>query len=206
MTTMTTTKILVLALLQGDILTRAQVGTLVVPINGYVPSTDVSHQMALSRDKTLVERLVNDQKFEHALQVYSQGGYSVSTATVKIKDDGGLSEQIPEGTFMTGTANNGKQVTGMIDRDATKGSTSLDFRYPAIGDENEFYNCNVGGLPDDYVNTDGCLAPHGEIQTEDGKTTFKYEYTVHDDTRNTRHLASLSTRDNKRMRPNEEQP
>lgn len=186
----------------GALTGKAMANTEIVPINGYLPETDVSHQMALSRDKTLMDRLVRDNNFAEAEKVYTQGGLALTKAALFIKD--GLQVDIRQGDKLVGYTVEGKKVTGTASADRNKGDTHIKFVYPAVGDENHFYKCNVGGLPQENVHTAGCLIEHGEIETEDG-TSFAYKYLL---TENTNHLtlASLSTEDNKRMRPSKEEP
>lgn len=179
--------------------------TTIVPINGYMPVTDVSHEMALADDMGEMNQLIFDRNYHVAERVYNKGGNSLSFANLVVKNDQGLPVDIEEGALLEGLTVNGKSVTGRAKQFHAKGSTVLSFVYPFKGDENTVYNCKVGGLSQDSTQKNGCLKAQGDVQTEFGET-IQYEYVVEEDNANGFTLASLSTLDNKRMRPNPEAP
>ena len=184
-------------------------------IRDYTPLTDVSQQMALSLDQSLVSQMFKkldedtfDDIFLAAEQIYMHGGNSIPLADLEIPD--GLPFGIDKGTKFKATAKDGTEFIGKAENSANKGEKSLEFRYPNTKEDGTFYNCKVGGLPSDEVVEDGCLPDTGELQVmESGEHSDKkisYQYVIRFGNINGRSLASLSTQDNKRMRPEKDKP
>lgn len=184
-------------------------------IRDYTPLTDVSQQMALSLDLSLVSQMFKkldedtfDDIFLAAEQIYMHGGNSIPLADLEIPD--GLPFGIDKGTKFKATAKDGTEFIGKAENSANKGAKSLKFRYPNTKEDGTLYNCRVGGLPSDKVVKDGCLPDSGELKvTESGEHSDKkipYQYVIRFGNINGRSLASLSTEDNKRMRPEKDKP
>jgi hypothetical protein len=99
-----------------------------------------------------------DAGFTNAANIYRSGGHSKSYSTLQLLST--LTETIPEGTQITGSNDSGDVVTGEAYEEALSGTNILKFRY-AVGSSQENYSqCQVGGLQE--TNTAGCMLtdPH----------------------------------------------
>ena len=93
-----------------------------------------------------------DAGFAVAQSVYTKGGHSKSFAVLQLKT--ALTQQISEGTTITGANEAGDVVTGVAYTDADTGATEIQFRYDVSSDQETYSTCQVGGLP--TPNTVGC--------------------------------------------------
>ena len=144
------------------------------PILGYELGPDVEDVMNLSRDLEAINKILENprdqEQFDKAFNVYTHGGYSKTEAFLKL--DEVLPWDIPLGTIIRGQAKNGEWVTLANKRDEFSGSALLEVVYEEIEAV-----CNVGGLPDDMIQSEGCLVSPGflRVGNEDKLIGFQYD-------------------------------
>ena len=138
--------------------------------------------------------------FDKGMKLYTHGGYSKPVANLKILPDG-LPADIRKHDEFKAVSQDGTHFVGRALKDFKKGESNFQFLYPG-----DYYACQVGGLPEKEMFLDGCLPSKGKITMVEDGTNLAYEYDVLSHNYNARTLASLSTQDNKRMRPEETKP
>jgi hypothetical protein len=93
-----------------------------------------------------------DAGFRNAANIYTNGGHSKSYAVLQLTSS--LTETIQEGTLIQGSNDAGDVVTGEAYEDALSGTKTLKFRYVVGSSQENYSECQVGGLQD--TNTAGC--------------------------------------------------
>lgn len=140
----------------------------------YEPLSSVTDHNAIDLDQEAMEiqlSLANEDSFNAALRIYTEGAYSKSVAEVTLATP--LPSDVEKGTLIMGKGADGNQVAGKAYEDNAAGSTSIVFQYKVAETQKNYVNCQVGAST--TPNTAGCLAPTGSI-TIDSKNDISYSY------------------------------
>uniref|UniRef100_A0A7S3P8S0 Uncharacterized protein n=1 Tax=Amphora coffeiformis TaxID=265554 RepID=A0A7S3P8S0_9STRA len=129
--------------------------------------------MALSRDLEAIEQILakkgGGEPLKTAYSVYALGGYSETYATLELTSP--IEWDVPSGATLHAQARNGKMVKVTAYGSMPKGETYFKVRY-----SEEEANCDVGGLPDDMIETDGCLVSPGFLRVENYEKELEFSY------------------------------
>ena len=115
--------------------------------------------------------LGNEDSYDQALRLYTEGAYSKSVAEVTLTSP--LPTDVEKGTTIMGVGADGNQVAGKAYEDNAAGATSLIIQYQTSDSQKNYVNCQVGAST--TPNTDGCFAASGSVSI-DGKTDVAYTY------------------------------
>ena len=119
-------------------------------------------QNAIDLDQQALEAqlsLGTDATYAVARQIYEQGAFSKSIATVSV--NGTTSSSIPKGTQVVGQTASGDAVSGTVLNDVAAGSTSLQIQYATNEVQDNYVGCQVGANPN--PNVEGCFATSGAL-------------------------------------------
>lgn len=166
-------------------------------IAGYEPQSQVTDHNAIDLDQEEMEEqldLDNDEGFENALAIYSEGAHSKSVATVTL--DAPLGSDIEKGTEITGTGVDGSMVVGKAYGDTASGATEVLIKYLTSDIQSMYVGCQVGASQSPV--TDGCFAESGTVNI-DGVGDVAYSYDVNEDNINKRSIQGFSTAAQEKM-------
>lgn len=96
----------------------------------YEPLSSVTDHNAIDLDQEAMEiqlSLANEDSFNAALRIYTEGAYSKSVAEVTLATP--LPSDVEKGTLIMGKGADGNQVAGKAYEDNAAGSTSIVFQY-----------------------------------------------------------------------------
>lgn len=186
-----------------DITTPDTIGY-VPDIVGYTPASSMWDQSRIDLDQEAIQDILADIQTATASagemysvdEIYELGGFSKSYAALNLEDP--LATSIARGTPLMGFNRDGLQVPGFAHDDTPEGSYELHFQYDVLADNRTgsvmAMACHIGGLPEDRVHTEGCLAERNVIEVEGSSPmTLSYSYNSELNNRNSRTLASFST-------------
>jgi hypothetical protein len=133
--------------------------------------------------------LGTNQAYVEAQDIYEQGAFSKSVATVTL--NAALSVPISAGTAVTGTGVNDEEVIGKVYAAATAGDETLRIQYDVNSIQSSYVGCQVGANPDPV--TDGCFAQTGALTIDGFGSDLAYTYTPEENNGNERTLQKFST-------------
>lgn len=165
-------------------------------IAGYEPLSQVTDHNALDLDQEALElqlALSNDDAFDAAFKIYSEGAFSKSTAEVTLTAP--LPFAVSKGTPVMGVGADGNQVAGKAFEDTVAGATIFRVQYQTSDSQKNYVNCQVGANP--VPNTEGCLTETGTLDI-DG-TTVEYTYNILENNVAKRTLQGFSTEAKEKM-------
>ena len=146
----------------------------IAPIRDYQPHNDVSPFLAISEDLRAMDNSLKSETedgFKEALQIYELGAYSDPFTPISVSD--GLPFDIPKGTTLTGTDNDGGPVTVTVAfRSYKAGENSIDIAFRSDPP------CRMSGIP--VPELDGCLITDGELVAEGSSEKIRYTYRLDD--------------------------
>lgn len=180
-------------------------------IVGYEPRTKVTDLAALDLDQKIMEQELFLSKLSKALNVYKDGGHSMSYASLTVRHPNPPASY-PKDTQIFGVTPLGSAVSGSLMEDVSwhKNNTvgvNVKILYHTSDVQERYVGCQVGGLfTFSEANHDGCFNDTGVLTfIEEGKAVVEakklhYEYNIRLDNNNGRTLQTLSTAANVTMR------
>lgn len=166
-----------------------------VGIAGYMPGTQVGDHSAIDLDQAAIETELKRElklaipNFDQAKEIYDEGGHSKSYALLKLNFHDIGPRRISKGDILSGTADNGRAVSGKAADDYVYQSDVIEIKlYYIVTDEPD--RCQVGGLVD--VNTSGCFKDEGVLMTAEDGEVGSYTYIPMVQNRNDRTIAGFS--------------
>lgn len=160
-------------------------------IAGYMPGTQVGDHSAIDLDQAAIETELKlaIPNFDQAKEIYNEGGHSKSYALLNFH--GIRPRSISKGDILSGTADNGRAVSGKAADDYVYQSDVIEIKlYYIVTDERD--RCQVGALALVDVNTSGCFQEEGVLTTAEDGEVGSYTYTPMDHNRNDRTIAGFS--------------
>lgn len=117
---------------------------------GYLPSTQITDIAAIDLDQLTLNEQLSGGKLNNALSVYKEGGHSGSYALLGITNSGTSDYSFVAGAQVTGVAENGQNVTGVLMSDVTWGKHTqqhfINVKYSNGDSQATYVDCQVGGL------------------------------------------------------------
>ena len=154
-------------------------------------------QNAIDLDQAEMEKqlgLATPEGYSKALDIYRDGAFSKSFATVKLNQ--ALSAPLNDGTPVIGKNGNGIEVAGKVLGNFPVSSTEINVQYQTNSIQSNYVGCQVGANP--TPNTEGCFAASGDLVIE-GEGTFGYTYNPLVNNGNKRTLQGFSTQAEDKM-------
>ena len=102
-------------------------------------------QAAIDLDQKVLEEALAEVHFTNARAFYTEGGHSKSYAEVTLSK--ALTQDIPQGTAVTGKTRDGNDTGGTLLEKANSGSKKLKIRYSISPIQEKYVRCQVGALP-----------------------------------------------------------
>ncbi len=134
---------------------------------------------------------MTQESFNSAKRVYEEGGHSKSYAKLTIE---GNLPSLSNGQRYAGETESGNTVYGRVYKSEKSPSNQVWLQYEVSDSQDNYVDCQVGGLSGDAINTNGCFKPSGTIKLVDGfgeELTYSYDSSVDND--NGRTIKGFST-------------
>ena len=162
-----------------------------------VPHTTLTQtQNAIDLDQAAMEEqlaLANDEAYENALAIYSQGAFSKSVAQVTLSSP--LASSVEKGASIMGKNAEGNQVAGKAYEDNAAGATIIMVQYQTSDSQNNYVGCQVGAAVSPV--TGGCFAADGTLDIDGTDAGYTYDPLTNNIAK--RSIAGFSTSAEKKM-------
>mmetsp|Transcript_27300 Transcript_27300/g.63391 ORF Transcript_27300/g.63391 Transcript_27300/m.63391 type:complete len:653 (+) Transcript_27300:846-2804(+) len=165
----------------------------------YVPASSVTDHNALDLDqKAMEEQLADktDASFAIAKNIYTMGAYSKPYARLTLSM--GLPVEVSKGAQIDGTSKLLALVEGKAFTLLPAANTVIEVQYVTKSNQDIYVDCQVGGLPANLANTDGCFNATGVVQIA-GIGAMAYSYDPLTENLNGRTLQGFSTQARDKM-------
>jgi hypothetical protein len=143
----------------------------------------VTDHCAIDLDQLAIEdqlALATDESYEAARRIYNEGGNSKSYASIKLATP--LTLDVAKSDSITGSTDDGTQVSLKAYEDYPTGTSNINVLYETTDMQDSYVNCQVGGLVE--TNLEGCIAADGTVTI--GGTDYEYTYDPVTDNNNDR--------------------
>ena len=117
-------------------------------IHSYTPMSDVADVLNIDLDLYQIKkelRKENDTAWINAKTIYNKGGHSKSVAHLTLNEP--LQETLEVGSVVSGLAEDGSEIFGMIFETANQDETKVLIQYDAEIFQGNYTGCYVGAIP-----------------------------------------------------------
>lgn len=162
----------------------------------YEPNSIVTDETAMDLDQNAIifHLLLNSASgYDTAKEVYDNGSYTDTYATIELLGSNVPVGGVPKGTTITGITTQDSDVIGLVYESMIAGQSTLKFKYPVLDlQPPNHVGCMVGSLPEAWHLTGGCLQSNGTVVIE-GHGLVSYKYSISDDNLSGRSFKLWST-------------
>lgn len=159
-------------------------------VAGYKPESQVTDHCAIDLDQKAIEEQLaigTDESFQTARKIYNSGGNSKSYAQITVSP--ALTKAVVKGGAIMGRSASDVEVAGKTGQTYNSGDSALKVYYATTDLQNNYVNCQVGGLAE--PNLSGCFKETGTLTI--GGDTYTYTYNPESENKADRTIAGFST-------------